>query len=265
MKILAIGIGTCLAVNATLSSISAQTNQDYRVLLVCNEPPEVEPRRENLDIIETDIRIEGPFDSTKGRINKQRKILHGLLAARAHNPRRVMVVDADDLLHRDLVQFAADTHDVDGLIINRGYRFNLGNPELRRCLNYHLVSGSSLIFPFKLSDFSTISSDEEIFAHHISREDHPRPGEAIMKSLGLTYRYVPFYAGIYVRGHEDSLRDRIGIERSRAGTDRADRFKRGRIIRRSKDLAWKAVGRLRGVKRIDQAMIQEFSGLGAWQ
>lgn len=257
---------TCKSVNATLRSLSSQTDDDFRIILVCNDLPVFHREYAALECLETDIRIEGAFSTEKGRLNKQRKVLRALLHLKDEPPEMVMSVDADDLIHRDLIRHVKRTPNSDGFIVNRGYRYRIGKSGLRKCLNYHLVSGSSLIFPYRRDDFDAISSSDEVDAHHFSRQAHPRPGEAIFRELGKSFTYIPFFAGIYLQGHEHSLRDQSRIEAQAVpSTPHEGAKSRRRLLRRANDLGWKVIGRLRGNQPINSHLLEAFPGLSDWQ
>lgn len=251
---------SCNLLNATLRSIEAQTSGEFHTFLVCTEPPKLDRPYRNFTCLETEIRIDGTFDPWKGRTDKQRKILFGLLHARTLAPDHAMVVDADDLLHRDLVKFVCrqDTS-ADALIINKGFRYDIGSPRLRRIKPFHLASGSSMIFPYRAADFRGIQSCLDVDRHFMTREAHPKPAEKVFTDEGLMYRYVPFPAAIYVRGHADSIRDNFA--RQSKAQKASPGFRVSRLKKRVVNLAGKAIARLQGSPAIDDRIRRDFEGL----
>ncbi|WP_138466111.1 hypothetical protein [Poseidonocella sp. HB161398] len=255
---------SCRLLDATLNSLEAQSCDDYHAVLVCTDRPDLPGRYRNLTCLETDIRIEGSYDAWKGRGDKQRKVLHGLLHARALAPERAMVVDADDLLHRDLVAYVRDHgSEADAFIINKGYRYTMGSPRLRRIKPFHLASGSSMIFPFRASDFEGIASDREVERHVMTREAHPKPAEKVFAEAGWSYRYIPFPAAIYVRGHTDSIRDKFATERQ--GAPAKTRLRGSNLRKRASTIIAKILARAKGSPVLDAKMRHDFPGLPAPQ
>ncbi|MEL6798970.1 MAG: hypothetical protein AAFO80_03755 [Pseudomonadota bacterium] len=207
--------------------------------------------------MQTDIRIDGKFSFEKARLDKQRKVLYGLLSARELNPDRAMVLDSDDLIHKDLVDYAAG-RPAEGLVINRGYRYQLSKPKLRKSRNYHMISGSSMIFPYRSADFPGSLEYEDVEHHFMSRMAHPKPIEKIFSDNGVSFENVPFYAGVYVRGHNDSIRDHF---RPSSKQNAVVTLNTGKLGARLTSRAWKIYGRLIGTRKIDGDLKDQFPGL----
>jgi hypothetical protein len=215
----------------------------------------------NLTVLETDIRIEGEYEFWKGCHDKQRKVLFGLLYCQELNPDTFMIVDADDLVHRDLVRFVSDHSDVNAFILNRGYRYNFGNIELRKSRNFHMISASSMVFPYVVSEFKDVRSADEVDAHYATQTAHPKPIEKIFDERKIKYRYIPYYAGVYMRGYDDSLRDDALASPEIQVPDNGNPSKNYLNAKWMRGILWKIYGRLLGTQLIDDDVKKNFAGI----
>ena len=94
----------------TLETISAQTNDDYTVLIVCHEIPPLSRVYPHVEFLIVDF---APPATDFGhlvanlemvRLDKGRKYLAGLYHMRDRAPSHVMFFDADDCIDPSLVQ-----------------------------------------------------------------------------------------------------------------------------------------------------------------
>ena len=244
-----------------MKSIGGQDHPDHHTILVCNEVPEFCSTLEKTTVLSTDIGYEGEFDHSQGRIDKQRKCMKALLEARDTNPEFGMIVDADDLVHRQLVSYALENTEFGGFLLSRGYRHNLGQDCLRKSLSFHKACGSSIIFPYRKEDLEDCQSGDDFMKHFMTKIAHNTRIEDDFDRLGIRYRSIPFYAGIYTRGYGDSLRELDDQKKSKppeqAGGDKTQ--KRLRIW--CKRLRYKMPGWILGSQRIDDQVRAHFPGL----
>lgn len=117
----------------TLSTIEAQTCQDFRIIIVCHEIPPLSGIYPHVEYVIVDFpppaddfealsyKEEGDEKSTESRgikhlelvkLDKGKKYLRGLYHARQYNPSHVMFFDADDCLAPTIVD-TISTGDID--------------------------------------------------------------------------------------------------------------------------------------------------------
>src|ERR1700712_941174 len=109
----------CRLWERTLRSICAQTGGEFRVCLVCNERPETGFTHPAVTIIDRDFPLPGPTTAERMQ-DKWLKLKHGLVAARSLAPAHVLIMDADDCVHRGLAALcAAHPREI-------GWRFDTG-------------------------------------------------------------------------------------------------------------------------------------------
>jgi hypothetical protein len=149
-----------------LRSICNQTSPNFKILVVCNEKPNVIFNHSNIHYIEVDfpppITLPSERDNIQGyehihsldiankNADKAKKILKGIEKAAQFRATHIMVVDADDCVSSRLAQFIDEHPDADGWVMRRGYMYREGSRFIyvnRRRFNH--VSGTSLIIKYE--------------------------------------------------------------------------------------------------------------------
>ena len=178
----------------TLRSICAQIGQSFRVVLVCNERPQMCFTHSAVTIIEEDFPIPGEKREER-MVDKSRKILRGFVHARTWAPFHVMLVDADDCVSRRLAGFVAQHADYPGWYCEQGYVHDQGSQWILRKKRFHLFCGSSHILRCSAEDLpSTVdapASDYWILSH-----GHPEIVE-FMKEKKTPLAPLPFIGTVY--------------------------------------------------------------------
>lgn len=194
---------------ATLRSLTQQSSQDYVVFVVGNRAPSFQlPSR--VHFVEVDYappaRVNGPHANREGFVrDKGSKIGAGLIAARQYNPDWVMIFDADDFVHRDLVDFVHRHADAPGWVIQRGWIYSRARNGYRAQDGFNRTCGTSYVIPFSAYDVPNSidvgASQQEIIdafgdvlpnimgAHRNATSWHA--------SRGRELRAVPFRAAVY--------------------------------------------------------------------
>jgi hypothetical protein len=158
-------VRACQLFERCLRSICNQTSPDFRVVVVCNERPEIRFRHPNVHYVEVNFppplpdpveaRTRGYEYSRSSEIarknaDKARKIRTGLDYAARFHPTHSMVVDADDCVSHKLAAYAAQNPNAPGWYFRSGYFHTEGSRFLylnRR--NFNVVCGTSVITAFE--------------------------------------------------------------------------------------------------------------------
>lgn len=135
----------------TLASIAGQTSDDYLVVVVSNVPLSF-PLPERV----TSVVVDFPPPAPRGEHaaypafvwDKGTKMGIGLIAARDYAPDHVMIIDADDFVHREIVAFTARQPDAPGWYVSRGWRYSGARNVYRSLRAFNLQCGSAYILPF---------------------------------------------------------------------------------------------------------------------
>ncbi|WP_395308575.1 glycosyltransferase family 2 protein [Mycobacterium sp. AMU20-3851] len=135
----------------TLNSIALQTSNDYVVVVVSNVPLSFSVPDRVVSVV-----VDFPPPAPAGTHasyqavvwDKGTKLGIGLIAAREYAPDYVMITDADDFVHRDLVAFTREHAGEPGWYIARGWRYSGKRNVYRSLRAFHLQCGTSYILPF---------------------------------------------------------------------------------------------------------------------
>ena len=141
-----------LLLQGTLHSIAQQTSDAYIVIVVSNVPLSF-PLPDRV----VSITVNFPSPTPPGAHpsyadvvwDKGTKLGIGLIAARDYTPDYVMVVDADDFVHRDLVAFTVRHAGSSGWYISKGWRYSGVRNVFRSLRAFHLQCGSAYIMPLE--------------------------------------------------------------------------------------------------------------------
>lgn len=185
----------------TLRSICAQTSQNFRVYLVCNEAPKLGFSHPALEIVEDEFAI--PERNTAAcMFDKHEKIKRGLLAARGHSPCYVMVADADDCVHSGLAAWCDRYPDEAGWYFPKGYMYTAGRRWINRLPRFDLICGTSAIVKCHDADFPRSMSDpkENFFLVNVGHFEFRYPE----KIGGRRLLPLPFSGAVYVADTGDN-------------------------------------------------------------
>ena len=141
-------------VERTLKSVTNQTSQNFKVVVVCHEIPEIDFVHPNIEYIQVDFGVpqlkEAPKEKHDGmkEEDKSNKILAGVAHAEKYSSDYLMVVDADDCISNKLVAFIEQNTDKNevGWYINKGYFYREGDRiiSLNR-ENFNTLCGTCII------------------------------------------------------------------------------------------------------------------------
>ncbi len=189
----------------TLASIASQSRPDYRILVVCNESPDICLDPDRTTILNTNISLKNNNLGSRS-LDKERKMHAGLLHVRSARSGYVMFLDADDLISRHVVEFVDRNPDYDAFIVDRGYVYEKDVDWAFPVNRFYLRCGSSYIFRYRESD-TPDSPQFKLGAHWMIRA-HNKRVISRLEQHGYRYTFFPFPAAVYIRGHQDSLSSR---------------------------------------------------------
>lgn len=187
----------------TLRSICGQTSPNFRVFLVCNRKPETDFTHPALTIIERDLPT--PDATSAARMqDKWTKLKIGLIAARHLAPAHVMIMDADDCVHKSLARHVELHPGVNGWSMTSGYLWDDGSRLLYQSNNFNRLCGSSAIVRLSPEEFPSCETDDHS-AFFILSNGHSTISDYLSKQ-GKPLRPLPFIGSVYVTatGENDS-------------------------------------------------------------
>ncbi len=141
-------------VERTLKSVTNQTSQNFKVVVVCHEIPETNFTHPNIEYIQVDFQVPQLKDAPKEKHDgmkeedKSNKILAGVAHAEKYDSDYLMVVDADDCISNKLVSFIEENKNKNevGWYINKGYFYREGDKiiSLNR-ENFNTLCGTCIV------------------------------------------------------------------------------------------------------------------------
>jgi len=199
---------TCVMLNLTLTSSLAQTDPRFRVIIAGHEKPELQIMQdERVQFIRSHRQV--PKILEDRIIDKNHKRDLALKRHCENGAGYFMPLDADDLVHRDLVKYILSDDNRLGYSIRRGYALDWQNRILAPVpgawnVSFDNVCGSSTIFYLQTNDFIN--------------EDHPSKYKkpvffttshaywrVASQEWGRPLSDVPFPACIYILNHSQNL------------------------------------------------------------
>jgi hypothetical protein len=239
----------------TLGSLTAQTSGDYVVLVVGNRAPDLD-LGERVRFVPVDFAApeaaQGPHaDRSRFVRDKGSKIGVGLLAARRYAPDHVMIVDADDFVHRDLAAFTARHREHPGWVVDQGWVYSRARSAYRRQPDFHRTCGTSFVVPFDAygvpGHLDETATQEEVLAGYGDRVEHILGAhrhalEWYARHQGRVLEPLPFRGAVY---HVDTGENHSG-KRLRGLARPVDPEFAARFglppVRRTTAALWSAVG-----------------------
>jgi glycosyltransferase involved in cell wall biosynthesis len=190
----------------TMQSISAQTNPNWKAVIIANHGADLPLLPGNFECVRVDFPPNTMYEKDGKdrelffeacRLDKGSRILKGMLN---RDTAFFMVVDDDDFIHRDLVAFASQHIDANGWTITDGYLWEDAGSLLYLHHDFSNTCGTSHIIKSELFQLpeSFDKSDEDyvktMLGSHIKIEH-------ILEANGTPLKKLPFVGAIYRIGH----------------------------------------------------------------
>ncbi len=138
-----------------------QSNNNFKLIVVCNEKPEISFSHEQIIYHVVDFPI--PHNREGVLLDKGCKRMSGLLFAKKQYPSSyIMMLDADDLVSNKIVEktMSTDKH-MNGWWFDKGYLLDLGHLLLQRKYHLNKWCGSTLILNTELLyEFSNLADTD---------------------------------------------------------------------------------------------------------
>lgn len=186
----------------SLKSIVNQTSRNWRAYVVCHDVPEMAERSDpRIRWLTTDIPLpERTFEDMT--TDKAIKCTQGIEAALKDGARHVMLIDADDLVHRGLAATVADNAECAGWYFPLGYYYHYGSMRMRPQTNFHRFCGSSHIVRGDLISFAPDPALRGARMASILTVGHPHVREHFA-SAGISLSPLTYAGAVYIQ-HGDS-------------------------------------------------------------
>ncbi len=180
----------------TLASILHSTTRDFRVLIACHDVPDT-PYNADDKVKFLQVAFPPLMGRNRPMLDKIHKLRTAALEARQSGPGYIMLMDADDLISKRLVEYVLADQDPYGYVISKGYELDYATGRVKWCPRYHLLCGSSVIAKVSLDDLPQSLEDEHSYFSSMIQGGH-RMCEARSRDMGRPLRRIPFPAGMYI-------------------------------------------------------------------
>jgi hypothetical protein len=196
----------------TLRSLRAQASGRWNAVIVANHGADLPRDLSGCDVVRVNfppnkLDTRAPQEALwhAVRQDKGRRVLEGLLHARAHGmlTGHAMVVDYDDVVSRRLASFVAAHSLANGWYVNAGYMFSgrrlvisYPNEFFELCGTSHIVRGDLFDLPADAAHASEAYICRTLGSHKFIKGDLERQGTPLSP--------LPFPGAIYRMGHGDT-------------------------------------------------------------
>ena len=195
----------CALVEASLRSVFRQSNKHFQVVLVCHEAPVFTiPFDSRLCVIEAGYEPpeRSTFSEAAGSVDKFRKLQIAMAAAGQMAPGYVMMKDADDFVHKDLVNYVLSDAHPNGYRVNTGYVWPWRSRWVRSVDGFWQQVGTSAVVNARHIDFPAVDASDGdgciILTH-----GHGIIGQELAKR-GFPLADIPFTSVLAVAQHGEN-------------------------------------------------------------
>ena len=214
----------------TLQSICGQTDGNFKVIVVCNEKPNVAFHDERVHFHV--VNFPAPLNTAPAEskevvapkfVDKGTKYMSGLLYAKQFSPSHVFILDSDDWVNINLVKYLHSQPKQPVWYVNKGYFVNFPSKEYKRRSGLCRYCGSTFIYDYDFlmkqanlaKPVTENSSQEELIAasseffvlrllsNHTINYRH-------FKKLGYLPKAIPMRTSCWIQGTGENISGTAG-------------------------------------------------------
>lgn len=191
----------------TLASIRGSTRKSYRIAIACHDVPGTAGvEGEDIDVLTVPFPVERDVMRRKLDQIRKRRFIGAWLRYRLNenDGAYVMFLDADDLVHRDLVQYVLSDNNRRSYVADTGYIFDATTGLVeRKMTRFDTICGSCFVSWFQRSELPRSWEDAGCV---YSQFDLHREFIETATRLGKAPEPFPMPAFVYFANHGVSLR-----------------------------------------------------------
>jgi hypothetical protein len=202
---------TCGLLDQTLKSLKNQTSQDFVVIVVGHEKPDL-----SIEWNQQYQFASSPFTLASLKIkpgteihsyldinyntDKLQKLAVGLQILALACPDYYMMLDADDILHKEFVSYVGNTKAANGYIARLGYEYYLKQRKLIASENLHKICGSTTVIHHSHMLVPQTLDEAGVGSMIWSKISHADMEDVFLRS-GTPLQPMPFPSVLYVLNH----------------------------------------------------------------
>jgi hypothetical protein len=194
----------------TVHSATRASSSETAVVIACHDEPDLH------DVAAPDVHVlrvpfaepEAPSQGGRDKATKRRFIGAWICETAASEEVDVMFLDADDLVHKDLVEWVSSRTEP-AHVVETGYILNMAAGLLQnRRQSFHKTCGSSFVCRFRRNELPTswddLASPFSQFGASPDQRGH-QDYDIVASELGKPPLTIPFPSVIYRVNHAESL------------------------------------------------------------
>lgn len=200
---------TCSIFERTLKSVCNQTLSNFKVVVVCNQKPEIAYTHPNVIYLVENFPVPQPkvrFDKERDRT---RKMLAGIVKAKQlENTTHIMLVDADDCVSNQLAKYVEANPDGAGWLIASGYWYQENSNFVRvmRKAFYEYCGTSNIL----RADLYPVDSHTPENVELLQQKYRHKQIRKTLANQGIYLDPLPFKGAIYTVNHGENTYYGIG-------------------------------------------------------
>ncbi|GAA5000611.1 hypothetical protein GCM10023206_02430 [Acinetobacter puyangensis] len=146
--------------NKLIDSLSHQKNQNFKLIICFNEIPDIRfpsfVKAVQLDIdIPKSYKETGKISYEDIRLDKGSKLCASILFGLQFSPKYIMIIDSDDFININLVDYILNSEYYDLFVVNTGFKFNASTQRIKKMDNFYETCGSCFIFSTEALEIDT--------------------------------------------------------------------------------------------------------------
>jgi hypothetical protein len=223
--------------SCTLRSVLAQTDTRFMIFICGHECPNV-PEMQDSRVTFFECDIPPPKKTSEYRKDKMyKRRLLGLALARLGGG-YFFPLDADDLVHKDVVAFSLNDDNRSGYLVDQGYVLDVANQKIANVKNvwetdFNYVCGSSAAIYFNKDELPSSGLDTDPKLYFNLFQSHAY-WPNVAREYGRPFKRFPFPAGVYAVNHSQNLS--FNLQRSGARASNIVEAVAGHHIEKSKHM-----------------------------
>ena len=206
---------TCKSLDATIKSLENQSDKEFDYMVVGHESPDflVDKTWHGKSVFHSISEIQPPpavgatqHDYT---IDKNSKIVKGIMLLKERNTEVKLwfPLDADDLIHQDLVKIIGQYDDPAGVILEHGYMYYPTNNRIVKTDNFSMYCGSSGMIADRYIQCPHVFTSESIKEVPFCRYPHMNLDKFFTSEINQSYKIPKAFLATYILAHGDNISD----------------------------------------------------------
>lgn len=189
----------------TLKSIFNNTNQNYRIIIVGHEKPNIkELKHKRVTWLKAHFPSPNGINKYSNDKLRKREII-GKHLRKIGFSGYFMALDADDWIHHRFVELIMLHPHRDALILNKGFMLNLFKNEIWPRSEFYRICGSSVILYFSNNDFPKSLKRKDVRASYFQLAVKPHPKVIdYLKEIKRQYSLMHLPIVVWVVAHGDN-------------------------------------------------------------